>query len=153
MAWSYGGVSKTLGIPDESSSQLPDYENLVRFPNLSSIAAARFAATYPQEVDRYWRKLAPRVNQQLIQKAPEAIRKKERRIFFKKAKRPFQIQASDRCLTKLPNHGKGYNGVMFSSKWLAEDMNLPASDRPTLRQIVDQTHRDCGFSRPPAKVE
>lgn len=146
MAWSYGGLSKTLGIPDESSSQLPDYENLVRFPNLSSIAAARFAATHPQEVDRYWRKLAPRVNQQLIQKAPDAIRKKERRSFFKKAKRPFQIQATDRRLTELPNHGKGYNGVMFSSKWLAEDMNLPASDRPTLRQIIDQTHRDCGFS-------
>ena len=139
--------SEKLGISETPKpNALPDYENLIRFPNLSSIAAARFAADDPKKVDEYWRMLARRVNHQLIQQAPTAIQRQERRSFFKKTKRPFQIQQSDRRLfTTLPNHGKGYNGVMFSSKWLAEDMNLPVGDRATLRQIVDKTHRDQGF--------
>jgi CRISPR-associated protein Cmr2 len=48
MAWGYGGIAASLGINLGLESEMegrgdPNYEGLIRFPNLSSIAAARFS--------------------------------------------------------------------------------------------------------------
>lgn len=44
---------------------------------------------------------------------------------------------------KLPH--KRYNGVMFSSKRLADDMNLQGKEIENLRVLVDEAHKNSGF--------
>ena len=139
MAWNYGGVSKSLGIIPESDIQLTDYDNLIRFPNASSIAAARFACDSPEKLRDYWNHLRQLFENDL---APDLLAIQSDR--FARTTRPFQIRNADLAIKSL-GRNSGFNGMMFSSKWLAEDMNLSPIDRATLRQIVDKTHRDQGF--------
>jgi CRISPR-associated protein Cmr2 len=59
-------------------------------------------------------------------------------------RRPSQIQQVDR---KLYDGKSGYNGVMFSAKWLADDIGLEHSsaEMQMLRSAVDQAHMEAKF--------
>jgi CRISPR-associated protein Cmr2 len=139
MAWGYGGVTDVLGISSEDEKL--DYENLVRFPNASSIAAARFAYEAPEKMRDYWNSLRKAFETELKSdlEATDANR------FLPKTTRPFQILQTDRQILNRLDRNSGFNGVMFSAKWLAEDMNLSRDHGNCLRQIVAQTHKDIGF--------
>jgi CRISPR-associated protein Cmr2 len=151
MAWVYGGVAQSLGIDlnihqQQGSRQNFDYESFIRFPNLSSIAAARFAENNPQKIEDYWHKLTD-----LLLTNSSTFDADNLNRFEAKTRRPFQIKNADLKLNSLPMPGNGYNGVMFSSKWLADDMGLkePGTDSSAkltaLRQAVSQAHHDCNF--------
>jgi CRISPR-associated protein Cmr2 len=152
MAWEYGGVAESLGInikDEEKTANSIDYENLIRFPNLSSIAAARFAFDYPEKIRQYWHSL----NQLCREKLPE-----ERDRFGSRTRRPFQVPKTDNKINPTGDDGNNYNGVMFSSKWLADDMGLREKDNANtssqtgrkkieiLREIVDTAHKKTGFT-------
>jgi CRISPR-associated protein Cmr2 len=143
MAWSYGGVAASLGIHLDLNEP---YENLIRFPNLSSIAAARFAVESPQQVQTYWQTLSKLIlNHSTLKQSHPAFRKFTRR--------PFQIAQVDRDLKTSTGSDEGYNGNMFSSKWLIDDLaikdevDLPNQDNAAaeLRNLVNQAHQTCGF--------
>ncbi|MBC6420294.1 MAG: type III-B CRISPR-associated protein Cas10/Cmr2 [Hormoscilla sp. SP5CHS1] len=159
MAWQYGGVAASLGIEvkkeaasdallDEEDRRAigydkfqitPDlyYERLIRFPNLSSIAAAKFAGDNPELVRKYWQNLAKLIKDQL----PEY-----KNAFGSRTRgRPFQITKTDSIINPTGDNGKDYNGVMFSSKWLAEDMGLEGQEVNILRSLVEQAHQNSGF--------
>ncbi|MCJ2544463.1 type III-B CRISPR-associated protein Cas10/Cmr2 [Thermostichus vulcanus] len=129
MAWKYGGIAECLGVSEEDD----DLENLIRFPNLSSIAAARFAHEAPEKVKQYWRELERQIRQLLP---------KHRDRFGSLTRRPFQVPKTDAQLN--PQGGdqptdQPYNGVMFSSKWLVDDLSLQdPDDIALLRGAVDQ---------------
>ncbi|NEO72186.1 type III-B CRISPR-associated protein Cas10/Cmr2 [Moorena sp. SIO3H5] len=128
MAWQYGGVGESLGI---------DYQQFIRFPNLSSIAAARFAHDHPEVIRQYWQNLRQLIDQEL----PD----------FKDNFRsctgnyPFQVPKTDNTINPNNNEGENFNGVMFSSRWLADDMGLTQS-RDVLRRLVETAHKQTGFS-------
>lgn len=89
MAWVYGGVAESLGLTVAQQSQGSiDYESLIRFPNLSSIAVARFAQQCPQTVQKYWQTLDNLIHQNFTNK--------ERKLFRNKTRRPFQVPQTDR---------------------------------------------------------
>jgi CRISPR-associated protein Cmr2 len=168
MAWQYGGVAKSLGIPVESEEKVKNrvvylqldnednqsigyqiitvsardiyYERLIRFPNLSSIAAAGFVCDRHSLLltREYWRELA-----RLIQAGlPDYIDK----FAAKTRGRAFNIPQVDRFINPTGQKGQDYNGVMFSSKWLAEDMGVVEKDQlTTLRGLVEQAHKKCHF--------
>lgn len=140
MAWQYGGVAASLGIQNpDISEEDEDYESWMRFPNLSSIASARFAHDNPQKVKEYWEIL-----RKLIEKQGNFYSEQKKR-FRAKTRRPFQVPKADRSINPEGTKGKDYNGVMFSSKWLAEDMGLQGQKVNILRTLVDKAHQDCGF--------
>ncbi len=190
MAWAYGGLANELGVEafirddlqpieipaeepsgfsdldpsetiDESSeTQQIDYEKLIRFPNLSSIAAARFIQkqfdlkdddpTRSNIVARYWRFLSNAI----VQKAngeSHTFTYLQRRSFYRKTRRPTQCPKTDRATDTSEAVKRFYNGTMFSARWLADDMSLdPVSLDPSdrlgrLRQMVDESHRAAGF--------
>lgn len=187
MAWAYGGVPETLGIkvtvqqealsneeraaiedsqndseePEADDRQI-DYETLVRFPNLSSIAASRFIqqefARSPtvNAIVQYWRTLKTALIGAYGDDAKRIFSSRQRRAFFRKTRRPTQCPATDRAIDL--NHSdlkRAYNGNMFSARWLADDMALEPSSQVTdgqpdrlseLRAIVDKTQRDNGFA-------
>jgi CRISPR-associated protein Cmr2 len=163
MAWVYGGVAESLGIQvaantseamadsqaitlefdaedaaalDTQTTTAPTeiyHERLIRFPNLSSIAAARFVHDYPQKASQYWRVLAGLIREQL----PEYKHK-----FGSRTRgRPFHVPKTDATINPTALNGRDYNGVMFSSKWLAEDMDLQGEKVQTLRGLVEQAHK------------
>jgi len=136
MAWSRGGVTEALGI--EINGDETDYESLICFPNLSSIAAASFAFQYPARIGQYWGRL-----RRLIDDSLELSREEHDR-FCSKTCRPFQVPKVDAVMSQP------YNGVAFSSKWLADDMGLNEQSSKEkvalLRKLVDQAHKGCGFS-------
>ena len=134
MAWNKGGVAESLGIPVEKEGVI-DYDKLIRFPNLSAIASARFAKENPKKIKKYWYKLKDLVHEEFgkSKDGKELVSK-----FSSKTRRPFQIKQTDKELGD-------YNGVMFSSKWLADDMGLNTEQANTLRGLVDKAHKDCGF--------
>lgn len=138
MAWQYGGVATSLGVEIETAKGETDYEKLIRFPNLSSIAAARFARTHPEQVQKYWKVLERQV-------VKNTFSDDSRRAFYSKTQQPFQISKVDAAMQQ--HSGNSYNGVMFSSKWLADDMGLQGADIHELRRLVDEAHKDkeCGF--------
>jgi CRISPR-associated protein Cmr2 len=161
MAWGYGGIAESLGINvnvgagladnssgrQEDGEQNPpsestdtgeiDYEQLIRFPNLSSIASARFAYDNPAKIGTYWNNL----NRLMRKDLPEYARQ-----FGSRTRgRPFQVPKTDDEINPSNRNGQDYNGAMFSSKWLAEDMGLQGEDVNTLRGLVDKAHRDSGF--------
>ncbi len=186
MAWIYGGVAESLGIrfqlseellPDEVASELKqeletsnqnsneltkiiDYEQLIRFPNLSSIAAAAFAREHPNLMKTYRSNLY-----ELFQQHESQFSSEQRCAFYAKTNRPFNIPNTDKAIQqKFPNLKGGYNGVMFSSKWLIDDMGLQEQERTTassnadssldqnnqkqvgiLREIVQKAHQQTGF--------
>ncbi len=133
MAWKYGGIAESLGVAEEED----DLENLIRFPNLSSIAAARFAHDAPDKVKQYWHMLEKQMRQVL----PEY-----RDRFGSLTRRPFQVPKTDEQIS--PQGGdQPYNGVMFSSKWLVDDLGLQdPDDIPLLRSAVDHAHQQVGLT-------
>jgi len=141
MAWKYGGIANSLGVAEEED----DLENLIRFPNLSSIAAARFAHDAPEKVKQYWHVLEKQIRQVL----PEY-----RDRFGSLTRRPFQVPKTDERMIPNPQplsqktRGEApYNGVMFSSRWLVDDLGLQdPEDIALLREAVDQAHRQVGLS-------
>ncbi|WP_199249789.1 type III-B CRISPR-associated protein Cas10/Cmr2 [[Phormidium] sp. ETS-05] len=142
MAWVYGGVAKSLGIDLEGELRKRpdrrDYEKFIRFPNLSSIASARFAADRPDLVRRYLRTLSRHISE------PPHFDAQARKAFFAKTLRPSHVPKTDAAIHDRLK--KRYNGVMFSSKWLADDMGLSDVAATTeLRGLVAQAHQDCGF--------
>lgn len=160
MAWQYGGVADRLRLPkDFVTEPLPDevaaalyspteaerstaittvdYERLIRFPNITSIAAARFAYEHSDTMRQYWSVLARLIRSSFP---------KQRRSFGSRTRcRAFNILKTDNQLNPDCQKGQNYNGVMFSSKWLAEDMNLNQEDTKTLRGLVEQAHKEVGF--------
>ncbi|MUG95455.1 type III-B CRISPR-associated protein Cas10/Cmr2 [Scytonema sp. UIC 10036] len=133
MSWKHGGVAESLGVLNDSENNNEDnYENLIRFPNLCSIAAARFATDYPEKVEEYWDDLRREIYKEL---------KLKHDIFCSRTRRPFQVKRADAALKERTNYGNGYNGVMFSSKWLADDMNLNPSETNTLRGAIDKVQK------------
>lgn len=181
MAWQFGGVANSLGInisttleielPDEAAQRLSiqtqlsdeDYERLIRFPNLSSIASARFMhdaiaearqlaqgnTTNPviAQPRHYWNILAGEIRQ--------SFGNAQRNRFACRTRgRPYQVPKTDRQINPENTPGQDFNGVMFSSKWLAEEMNLDNvssdnnpdnSDVAKLRRAVEQAHKLAGF--------
>ena len=138
MAWNYGGVMKTLGIQDESAETL-DYDDLIRFPNASSIAAARLACDHPEKVREYWNHLRKAFKKEL-EPSLNAVQAKR----FAKTTRPFQIRNTDLAIDRL-GRDSGFNGMMFSSKWLAEDLDLDLKQKAKLRTLVETAHKKSGF--------
>lgn len=140
MAWQYGGVAESLGIKVNSHLDI-DYEKLIRFPNLSSIASAKFVYEDLKKqsniIPAYWQKL-----ESLIQDNNNLSRIAKAKFVIRTSERSFQIPKTDSLNVK---NGKNYNGVMFSSKWLAEDMELTKDETSTLRNLVDQAHKESGF--------
>ncbi|MEC4812567.1 MAG: type III-B CRISPR-associated protein Cas10/Cmr2 [Scytonema sp. PMC 1069.18] len=131
LAWKHGNIAKNLGIKlDEFDN---DYEGLIRFPNLCSIAAAHFASHHPRQIQNFWSDLRTQVYQQLRLKHD---------VFCSRTRRPFQVRRADAALETLENYGNGYNGVMFSSKWLADDMGLNPSETAVLRTAVDGVQKE-----------
>jgi CRISPR-associated protein Cmr2 len=178
MAWQYGGVAESLGISVEGdeiirnrvvSLQLDEvdsrkigyqvisvsakdiyYDRLIRFPNLSSIASARFVRDNLPLARRYWRELANLIQNQLLEpEYQENLRRSEltyREKFGAKTRgKAFNIPQVDRFINPDGQDGQDYNGVMFSSKWLAEDMGLEKEHLTTLRRLVKEAHTKCGF--------
>ncbi|MEZ2339577.1 type III-B CRISPR-associated protein Cas10/Cmr2 [Microcoleus sp.] len=165
MAWQYGGVAESLGIRIESQEQLINqvslvldeednqkigyrvipvskkdiyYDRLIRFPNLSSIAAARFVRNRLPLTREYWRELACLIQTEL----PDYIDK----FAAKTRGRAFNIPQVDRFINPQGQDGQDYNGVMFSSKWLAEDMGVKEKEQlTTLRRLVEEAHKKCKF--------
>lgn len=172
MAWQFGGVADTLGIPttiqpqnldpddiqalnleDDTQSEPIDYEQLVRFPNLSSIAAARFVYDEIAQEDpqrpltsaprRYWKALADAVRAEL---GNENKREMRRRLASRTRCRAFQVSKTDRMINPEHSPGRNFNGVMFSSKWLADDMGLEENhDIEGIRRAVQTAHQSAGF--------
>ncbi|MCG9890115.1 MAG: hypothetical protein MH252_03425 [Thermosynechococcaceae cyanobacterium MS004] len=142
LAWKRGGIASELGIveeatPDNAEIRKEDYEQLIRFPNASSVAAAAFAQENPQKVVDYWKTLS-----KLIGDSQGLSRNK----FELATHRPFQVPKADRALEPFIGRTAGYNGVMFSAKWLAEAMEVKDKETLiTLRQLVDQAHQKHGF--------
>lgn len=132
MGWVYGGVATSLGISVSDNNEEIDYEKLIRFPNLSSIASAKFTFDNLPAVRNYWNVLKSLIKQDLSESENEFERLT--------CKRPFNIYNVD----KRTNSEK-FNGVMFSAKWLADDMSLQGDKVSTLRKIVDQAHKESGF--------
>ncbi|MBW4629040.1 MAG: type III-B CRISPR-associated protein Cas10/Cmr2 [Brasilonema octagenarum HA4186-MV1] len=158
MAWVYGGVAGELDVRDSDDlyqqeihhqgQQQFDYEKLIRFPNLSSIAAAKFAYKHPEIMHQYWQNLENLIRNNLP---------KYRALFYSRTRlRPFQVPKTDARINPSRNDGGNYNGVMFSSKWLADDMNLKKnnddihsrekSDLETLPTLVEEAHNQSDLS-------
>ncbi|MEM9543057.1 MAG: type III-B CRISPR-associated protein Cas10/Cmr2 [Cyanobacteria bacterium P01_E01_bin.42] len=170
MAWSYGGVADSLGIDpfeDNKRSEVEsedrdaldsdelaraiDYEAQIRFPNLSSIAAARYAKECPQLVNKYWYSLWQKVKND-TKDGKKTFSKKECSAFYGKTRRPksdraWHVPAADDAIAGAFSKSKArYNGVMFSGKWLADDMSLQDAETANrLRALVEETHKKQEF--------
>ena len=174
MAWSYGGVAGALGItqadlrvdlaseiakedPAAASDGAEEeneyaFEDKIRFPNLSSIAAARFIKESPELAQAYWSAL-----KQGIKAAENKFSRENRRAFYAKTLRDSQILTADKAVReKFPNRNSAYNGVMFSSRWLADDMGLTLQERTEkagedsklsyVRKTVEAAHKSIGLT-------
>lgn len=131
-----------------SDSSEIDYEKLIRFPNLSSIAAARFIHNqFPSQrklVGKYWRNLRKAIAQK-----KDVFSARQRGRFRAKTRRLTQCPKTDAVMKQFNGI---YNGTMFSSRWLADDMGLEPATLDTqnclatLRGIVEDTHRKSGLT-------
>jgi len=170
MAWQFGGVAESLGIDVEKElksirldqedteglglvnvSLETDYEKLIRFPNLSSIAAARFmhdaCGQSPSPLRAYWKALRSEIQSRF------AAEPQQRSAFGARTRgRPTQVTKTDKAINPPAQDGQDYNGVMFSAKWLADEMTLGRSDQADRRQLfsqlrsaVDAAHKRAGF--------
>ncbi|NEQ44329.1 MAG: type III-B CRISPR-associated protein Cas10/Cmr2 [Leptolyngbya sp. SIOISBB] len=136
----------------EQSIQLR-YEFFSRFPNTSSIAAGRFIHDHPKVAERYWQVLEQSIRENLP---------RQRRAFKLVTRiRPTNIAKTDRKInpegSRRRYSRKNLNGVMFYSKWLAQDLTLNKDSKPqqetgetedvtaTLRGLVSKAHQDVGF--------
>ncbi|PSN20670.1 type III-B CRISPR-associated protein Cas10/Cmr2 [filamentous cyanobacterium CCP5] len=206
MAWQFGGVAESMGIPVTEPQPVPldptdeklleiqqtepeiNYDQLIRFPNLSSISAARFVHNSIQEAKsaqrknqdnqiryqatahKYWNVLAKQVQTTLQPKpvnlqdlsdeerAQHEAQKQHlaaaRRTFGSRTRgRPSQVAKTDKVVNPNRDSGHDYNGVMFSAKWLADEMNLEKAkgdasktdEVALLRQAIDEAHKGAGF--------
>ncbi|MHC5672887.1 type III-B CRISPR-associated protein Cas10/Cmr2 [Nostoc sp.] len=156
MAWIYGGVAESFGIDVDrifkqiklfkkaESSQVKIIkrnqiisERLLRFPNLSSIASARFVCDNYELTRIYWDNLNKEIDNNL---------REYRRFFeFLTRFRSSHVPKTDKAINPKNRKGRNYNGVMFSSKWLADDMGLEKEELKTLRDLVDKAHYATGF--------
>ncbi|MCC2694870.1 type III-B CRISPR-associated protein Cas10/Cmr2 [Nodularia sp. LEGE 04288] len=167
MAWKYGGVAENLGInlevvednlKKESSSELNkdnnivfadkaikslNYEALIRFPNLCSIASANFAAHNPEIIQQFWSHLRRKISE-------DSQLKSKHHDFCSLTRRPFQVRRADAALKSLSNYGNGFNGVMFSSKWLGDDLTLTETQTSALRVIIDDLQKEYFGNNSPA---
>lgn len=191
MAWQFGGVAENLGIstqlPAETlddtkavedlggiepevvtkvdlstlTPQQVDYDRLIRFPNLSSIASARYlhdaislessAGPKSSKPRRYWNQLARILKDWQVpadETSPQTKQKDHRYLFASRTRcRASQVPKTDRVIHPEQKSGQNYNGVMFSSKWLADDMGLQdRSQVQQLRRDVDHVHQKVGFT-------
>lgn len=191
MAWQFGGVAESLGIstqlPAETlddttaieelgginaevvakvdlSTPIPqqvDYDQLIRFPNLSSIASARYlhdaisleSAAGPKNSKprRYWNQLARILKDWQVPADDNALptnQKDHRYLFASRTRcRASQVPKTDKVIHPKQKSGQNYNGVMFSSKWLADDMGLQnRSQVQQLRHDVERVHQHVGFT-------
>lgn len=127
------------------------FEFFSRFPNTSSIAAGRFVHDHPEVAERYWQNLEESIRENLP---------KQRRAFRLLTRvRPTNISKTDRKLNSGRLYSrKNLNGVMFSSKWLAQDLTLNKDSKrqseagldkkdvtSILRGLVSKAHQDIGF--------
>ncbi|MEM7553514.1 MAG: type III-B CRISPR-associated protein Cas10/Cmr2 [Cyanobacteria bacterium P01_A01_bin.84] len=161
MAWVYGGVAEDLGIDinsiikkikslpaeEEKAFQLVEenqiiYEQLIRFPNSSSIASARFIYDDNHDITSEYRQL-------LSDKIKNHFSNRYRRFFDSITHRASHVLKTDKKINPNNNQNNNsdgyYNGVMFSSKWLADDMGLKTDDARKLKELVNQAHRETGF--------
>lgn len=148
MAWNIGGVAESLGIDTSNidkviidnklvKNETIDYESLIRFPNLSAIASARFIYDNPEKTKEYWKELRKLVKKDLSGKDS---------LFFSRTRlRPNHILKTDQQINPNNLDDKNYNGIMFSSKWLADDLECDRSETQILRSLVDQAHKEAGF--------
>ncbi|MEM8642450.1 MAG: type III-B CRISPR-associated protein Cas10/Cmr2 [Cyanobacteria bacterium P01_G01_bin.54] len=162
MAWVYGGVAEELGIEvyqiqkqitsrrqqagqhsqQDQKFQIEQrirllYERFSRFPNLTSIAAARFIHDHTSQTQQYWKILEQSIR--------ESLPKQRRTYKLLTRIRPTNIPKTDTKINPERYARKNLNGVMFSSKWLAQDMGLDKEDAALLRGLVSKTHQDMGF--------
>ena len=159
MAWVYGGVAEDLGIDvqsivkkiksrpsgEEKAFELVEvnqtiYEQLLRFPNSSSIASARFIHDDNHEITSQYRQL-------LSEKIKSQLSNRYGRFFDSITRRASHVLKTDKRINPNNNSDGYYNGVMFSSKWLADDMALKTDDAAKLKELVNQAHKhkDTGF--------
>ena len=174
MAWQLGGVAKSMGIDVEKEKQSQhlgeqdrkdlgigakteiDYEKLIRFPNLSSIAAARFMyESYqqpPSRLQEYWKALKTEIKIKF--EGSDERRAEQRRTFGARTRgRPTQVLKTDKQINGDRQDGHDYNGVMFSAKWLADEMNLgkakgdisTTDEVALLHQAIDAAHKETSF--------
>lgn len=148
MAWNIGGVAESLEINTTditkviddnqlTKNKVIDYESLIRFPNLSAIASARFL--YEDSVNnlgitrKYWNILQKLIKQELPTK---------HNLFCAVTrKRANQILKVDQKINPNNDNGQNFNGVMFSSKWLADDLNCNKEETNLLRSLIEQAHK------------
>ena len=155
MAWVYGGVGESLGVQLDYSNSPPksdgsdsspelDYSQFIRFPNLSAIAAARFSYEDWRQsggiLSRYWRSLRTAIADEFGAGSEES-----RQFAARTRGRPNQIPKTDTCINPDGHAGQDYNGAMFSSKWLGDDLGLDRKDLLRLRPLVEQAHRHVGL--------
>lgn len=136
MAWCYGeqNIAASLGIEVSTQSNELDYEQIVRFPNLSSIAAARFAYDSPQMTYAYWKRLEKSFS--------NAFPHLKDRFYSRTRGRPFHITKVDTHLNPTSHSGHDFNGAMFTAKWLAEDCGIiDRSQIANLRSLVSLAHQ------------
>ena len=161
MAWVYGGVAEDLGIDinsiikkikslppeEEKEFQLVEenqiiYEQLIRFPNSSSIASARFIHDDNHYITSQYRQL-------LSDKIKNQFSRRYGKFFDSITRRASHVLKTDKRINPNNNQNNNsngyYNGVMFSSKWLADDMGLKTDDAAKLKELVNQAHKDTGF--------
>ena len=148
MAWLDGGIYQSLG-GEAKEREKDDYEKMIRFPNLSSIAAARFAHNNPERVLEYWNELRKLLGTEKYisdeNDAKKIFDSEQLKQFRLQVQRPFQVPKTDLALREFSETRKGYNGMMFSSKWLADDMALEKEKREQLRKLIALAHEKCGL--------
>lgn len=146
MAWNIGGVAESLGVniidKEVDENETIDYEKLIRFPNLSAIASAKFL--YEDSLKnlgitrKYWNTL-----QKLIKKE---LPTKHNLFCAVTRKRANQIIKVDQEINPSNDNGRNFNGVMFSSKRLADDLNCNKEETNLLRSLVEEAHKEVGFA-------
>lgn len=155
MAWVYGGAAEFLGIPTSqqkrilrrrrgSEAQASGYElqeqeqlfydRMVKFPNLSSVATGRFMLDHQALVDQYWQTL----NDQWSELASTLGMRRSLQNLVRR--RPSHLLQVDNAFNPQRQRRNYYNGVMFSSKWLAEDLGLDREGANQLGTVIDQVH-------------
>lgn len=155
MAWIYGGAAEFLGIPtsqqkrilrrrrsgatQSSGYELQEqeqlfYDRMIKFPNLSSVAAGRFMLDHPELVEQYWDVLQEQWSD-LAQTL--GIRRSLQNLV---RRRPTHLLQVDSAFNPRQRPRHYYNGVMFSSKWLAEDLGLDREGANQLSTVIDRVH-------------
>lgn len=155
MAWVYGGVGEALGVDFDDPEAEVDYGQFIRFPNLSAIASARFIHQEWQQnrdsnkVKQYQQLLYNLIKQEFPESSEESENREKSENFARFAARtrgrPNQIPKTDAAINPQNRKGNDYNGVMFSGKWLADDMGLNRDEINHLRPLIEKAHRDTGF--------